>query len=169
MTVGQPAAVLGGCSDGGSGSSASATPSATGSQASGTVAAASSPLDTILVDGEGRTLYLWEADTTSESTCDGDCATSWPPVTVSGKPVAGKGVKAALPGTTTRDDGREEVTYDGHPLYRYAGDTGAGDTTGQGSNGFGAAWYVLDTAGNKITKAPPSPSASAPASNNGGY
>ncbi|MEU1349145.1 hypothetical protein ACFYPA_21900 [Streptomyces sp. NPDC005775] len=167
-TVGLLAAVLGGCSDGGGNSgSASATPSATGTRAAGTVAAASSPLGTILVDGEGRTLYLWEADTTSESTCDGDCATSWPPVTVSGKPVAGKGVKAALLGTTTRDDGREEITYNGHPLYRYAGDTSAGDTHGQGSNGFGAAWYVLDVAGNKITKVPPSPSDSASA--NGGY
>ncbi|MET7644401.1 hypothetical protein ABZS83_12265 [Streptomyces sp. NPDC005426] len=169
-TVGLLAAVLGGCSDdGGGSSSASATPSATGTPASGTVASASSPLGTILVDGEGRTLYLWEADTTSRSTCDGDCAQSWPPLTLTGKPVAGKGVKASLLGTTTRDDGRAEVTYNGHPLYRYAGDTAAGDTHGQGSNGFGAAWYVLDTAGNKITKAAPSPSASSSASNNGGY
>lgn len=165
VTAGLLAAVLGGCSDDGGSSSASATPSATGSQASGTVAAASGPLGTILVDGQGRTLYLWEADTTSESTCDGDCATSWPPVTVSGKPVAGKGVKAALLGTTTRDDGREEVTYNGHPLYRYAGDTVAGDTNGQGSHGFGAFWYVLDAAGNKITKTPASPSPSS----DGGY
>ncbi|MFD8687655.1 hypothetical protein [Streptomyces sp. NPDC059651] len=164
-TVSLLAAVLGGCSDdGGSGGSASATPSATGA-ASGTVATASGPLGTILVDGDGRTLYLWEADTASRSTCDGDCAKSWPPVTVTGKPVAGKGVKASLLGTTTRDDGREEITYNGHPLYRYADDTNAGDTNGQGSNGFGAAWYVLDAAGNKITKAAPSPSAS----NNGGY
>ncbi|MFI6862830.1 hypothetical protein ACIBKZ_23545 [Streptomyces sp. NPDC050421] len=162
------AAVLGGCSDGGGSSgSASATPSATGTSASGTVASASSPLGTILVDGEGRTLYLWEADTTSRPTCDGDCAKSWPPVTITGKPVAGTGAKAGLLGTTTRDDGRKEITYNGHPLYRYAGDTNAGDTNGQGANAFGAAWYVLDTAGNKITKAAPSPSASA--SNNGGY
>lgn len=174
-TVGLLATVLGGCSDGGgSGGSASATPSATGTSASGTstsasgtVASSSSPLGTVLIDGEGRTLYLWEADTTSRSTCNGDCAKSWPPVTVTGEPVAGKGVKAGLLGTTTRDDGREEITYNGHPLYRYAGDTSAGDTHGQGSNGFGAAWYVLDTAGNKIKKTPPSPSASA--SNDGGY
>ncbi|WP_406098884.1 hypothetical protein [Streptomyces sp. NBC_01013] len=166
VTVGLLAAVLAGCSDdGGSSSSASATPSAKGTSASGTVAAASSPLGTILVDGEGRTLYLWEADTASRSTCGGDCAKSWPPVTVTGKPVAGKGVKAALLATTTRDDGRKEITYNGHPLYRYGGDTSAGDTNGQGANAFGAAWYVLDPAGNKITKAPPSPSAS----NNGGY
>ncbi|MER5280831.1 hypothetical protein ABT025_34565 [Streptomyces sp. NPDC002809] len=166
VTVGLLAAVLGGCSDdGGSGGTASSSASATGKPASGTVAAASSPLGTILVDGEGRTLYLWEADTSSKSTCNGDCATAWPPVTVTGKPVAGKGAKASLLGTTTRDDGRKEVTYNGHPLYRYAGDTSAGDTNGQGSNGFGAAWYVLDTAGNKITEAPPSPSSS----NNGGY
>lgn len=164
-TVSLLAAVLGGCSDdNGSSDTASASASA-GTQGSGTVAAASSPLGTILVDGDGRTLYLWEADTSSKSTCNGDCATAWPPVTVTGKPVAGEGVKASLLGTTTRDDGREEITYNGHPLYRYAGDTGAGDTNGQGSNGFGAAWYVLDATGNKITKAPPSPSSS----NNGGY
>ncbi|MFE9856360.1 hypothetical protein [Streptomyces sp. NPDC005780] len=168
-TVGLLAAVLGGCSDdGGSSGSASSEPSATTSAAaSGTVTTASSPLGTILVDGDGRTLYLWEADTASESTCDGDCAKAWPPVTVTGKPLAGKGVKAALLGTTTRDDGRKEITYNGHPLYRYAGDTNAGDTNGQGSNGFGAAWYVLDTAGDKITKSPPPASPSSPG--NGGY
>ncbi|MEU1469000.1 hypothetical protein ABZ434_12370 [Streptomyces sp. NPDC005761] len=162
------AAALGGCSDdSGSSGSASASASATGTAASGTVATASSPLGTILVDGEGRTLYLWEADTSPKSTCDGDCAKSWPPVTATGKPVAGKGAKASLLGTTTRDDGREEITYNGHPLYRYAGDTSAGDVNGQGSNGFGAAWYVLDPAGNKITKAAPSPSSSSPG--DGGY
>ncbi|WP_328947504.1 hypothetical protein OG345_35635 [Streptomyces sp. NBC_01220] len=165
-TVSLLAAALGGCSnDGGGGGSASATPSATGAAASGTVATASSPLGTILVDGGGRTLYLWEADTSSKSTCNGDCATAWPPLTTTAKPVAGKGAQASLLGTTTRDDGRKEITYNGHPLYRYAGDTNAGDTNGQGSNGFGAAWYVLDATGNKITKTPPSPSSS----NNGGY
>ncbi|THA77011.1 hypothetical protein E6R60_10555 [Streptomyces sp. A0642] len=169
-TVGLLAAVLGGCSDdGGDSGAASPTPSATGTRAAGTVAAASGPLGTILVDGQGRTLYLWEADTGSRSTCDGDCATAWPPVTVTGKPVAGKGVQASLLGTTKRADGRTEITYNGHPLYRYAGDTRAGDTNGQGSNGFGAAWYVLDTAGNKVTKSPPPPSPTSSSPGDGGY
>lgn len=87
--------------------------------------------------------------------------------------MAGKGVQASLLGTTKRADGRTEITYNGHPLYRYAGDTHAGDThagdtNGQGSNGFGAAWYVLDPAGNKVTKSPPPPSSS-PSPGDGGY
>ncbi|MEV7404119.1 hypothetical protein AB0N93_27485 [Streptomyces sp. NPDC091267] len=168
---------LGGCSDSdGDSGAASSSPSASatsrsGSAApsSGTVASASTPLGTVLVDGDGRTLYLWEADSSGKSACNGDCAKAWPPLTVSGKPVAGKGVQAGLLGTTTRADGSKEVTYNGHPLYHYAGDTSAGDTNGQGSNGFGAAWYVVGPTGNKITKPAPSASSSSPSSGTGGY
>ena len=118
---------------------------------SATVSVASTGLGDILVDSQGRTLYLWEKDTGTKSTCSGACATAWPPLRVSGKPTAGSGVKASLLGTTSRSDGKPEVTYNGHPLYLYQGDTKAGDTTGQGSTGFGAPWYVLSASGDAIT------------------
>ncbi|MFF3124548.1 hypothetical protein ACFVRD_19830 [Streptomyces sp. NPDC057908] len=135
------------------------------------MASASSPLGTILVDGKGRTLYPWEADTTSRSTCSGECAKEWPPVIVSGEPAAGKGVKAGLPGTTERSDGSREVTHNGHPLYYFADDKKAGDTNGQKVNDSGAEWYVLDTSGNKVTggakSGMPQPSPAQPTSGGG--
>ena len=114
------------------------------------VAVANSPLGRILVDGPGRTLYLFEKDTGTASTCDGACASSWPPFTTTGNPLAGDGALAGKLGTTKRTDGKIEVTYNGHPLYYYAGDTKPGDTTGQGLDSFGAEWDVLSPAGSKI-------------------
>jgi predicted lipoprotein with Yx(FWY)xxD motif len=125
------------------------SPAAGGSGAA-TVALANSDLGKILVDGKGRTLYRFEADKGTTSTCDGACASAWPPLTTEGKPIAASGVSAAKLGTTERSDGTTEVTYNGHPLYTYAGDSTPGQTTGQGSNGFGAEWYVLSAAGNGI-------------------
>jgi predicted lipoprotein with Yx(FWY)xxD motif len=112
-------------------------------------------LGTILVDAQGRTLYLFEKDSGSKSTCFGACASAWPPVQVSDKPTAGHGVQASSLGTTARSDGQPQVTYNGHPLYRYVGDHKAGDATGQGSDGFGALWYALSPAGNQITAQAP--------------
>jgi predicted lipoprotein with Yx(FWY)xxD motif len=141
------ALALAGC--GGSyGGSSDAAPAAGSGEAS--IALASSKLGKILVDGEGRTLYLFQADKGTASSCDGACASAWPPVTTTGKPVAGSGVSAAKLGTTERSDGTSEVTYNGHPLYTFAGDGAPGQTTGQGSNGFGAEWNVLSAAGNAI-------------------
>jgi predicted lipoprotein with Yx(FWY)xxD motif len=114
------------------------------------VAIADSPLGRILVDGAGRTLYLFEKDTSTASTCDGDCASFWPPFTTTGTPQAGEGASAGEVGTTKRTDGETEVTYRGHPLYYYVGDTKPGDTTGQGLDLFGAEWNVLSPAGRKI-------------------
>jgi predicted lipoprotein with Yx(FWY)xxD motif len=105
----------------------------------------------MLVDAQGRTLYLWEADTGSSSTCAGACATAWPPVTTTGKPAAGTGAEAGLLGTTKRADGSTQVTYAGHPLYRFAGDAAAGQVNGQGSDAFGAKWYVVTPAGDATT------------------
>jgi predicted lipoprotein with Yx(FWY)xxD motif len=107
-------------------------------------------LGTFLVGPNGRTLYLFEADKNASSTCSGPCASAWPPLTTTGKPVAGAGVSAAKLGTTKRADGSTEVTYNGHPLYTYAGDSNPGDTTGEGSDLFGAEWYVVSSAGTKI-------------------
>jgi len=104
----------------------------------------------ILADGQGRALYLFTADKSSTSTCTGACASAWPPVTASAMPMAGGGVSQSLLGTTKRADGTEQVTYNGHPLYYFAADTGAGMVKGQGSKEFGAGWYVLNAKGSKI-------------------
>jgi len=114
------------------------------------VGVASSPRGQLLVDGSGRTLYLFEADKGTSSTCDGPCAQAWPPLLTTRAPSAGTGANAADVGTTTRKDGTSEVTYHGHPLYYYVGDSKTGDTTGQGLNQFGAKWYVLAPSGDKI-------------------
>jgi predicted lipoprotein with Yx(FWY)xxD motif len=139
----------------GCGSSAPApTPAPkTASGSSATVDVANSGLGNILVDSKGRTLYLWEKDSGSKSACSGACATAWPPLRAGGKPTAGGGAKASLLGTTPRSDGQPQVTYDGHPLYGFQGDSAPGDTNGQGSAGFGAPWYVLSPAGSEITTA----------------
>ena len=113
-----------------------------------------SSLGTFLVDGNGRALYLWEADDGAKSTCSRACAQAWPPLTATGTPKASGAVKASLLGTTTRADGSREVTYAGHPLYRFSGDKGAGDVNGQGSDAFGAEWYVLAPSGRKVEHEP---------------
>jgi len=120
------------------------------SGAASVVSTKTSSLGTFLVDANGRTLYLWDADHASKSTCSGACAQAWPPLTTTGTPKASGAVKASLLGTTKRADGSREVTYAGHPLYTFAGDTQAGQTTGQGSNGFGAPWWVVTPAGKAL-------------------
>ncbi|WP_307805323.1 COG4315 family predicted lipoprotein [Streptomyces spirodelae] len=144
---------LGGCSDGDGEGGSSPSPSPTAKNGA-TVQLRSTDLGKILVDGSGRTIYLFEADKSSKSTCDGGCAQAWPPVVVKGKaePKAGAGVKSGLLGTSKRDDGERQVTYQGHPLYLYAGDDKPGDTNGQALDQFGAEWFVLAPSGKKITK-----------------
>jgi predicted lipoprotein with Yx(FWY)xxD motif len=121
-----------------------------GTSDASTVSMRQTGLGRILVDGSGRTLYLFEKDRGGRSACSGACASAWPPVTAGGTPRAGAGVSAELLGTTKRADGTSEVTYAGHPLYLYAGDHKAGDATGQGLDQFGAEWYVLRANGHKI-------------------
>jgi predicted lipoprotein with Yx(FWY)xxD motif len=142
--------VAAGC---GSSSGSSTATAKTASGSSATVTVANTGLGKILVDAKGRTLYLFAKDSGTKSTCSGECAAAWPPLRTSGKPTAGGGAKASLLGTTSRSDGQPQVTYAGHPLYGYQGDGKPGDTTGQGSTGFGAPWYVLSPAGKQITKA----------------
>ena len=125
---------------------------ATGSAARATVKTRSSSLGKILVDAQGRTLYLFEKDKGNRSACNGQCATFWPPLITKGKPIAAAGAKASLLGTTRRNNGSMQVTYAGHPLYRFAEDTKPGDTKGEGSKLFGASWYVVTPAGKKIDK-----------------
>jgi predicted lipoprotein with Yx(FWY)xxD motif/Ca2+-binding RTX toxin-like protein len=106
-----------------------------------------SSLGQILADSHGRTLYLWAHDKHHRSTCYGACAAYWPPLTTRGKPRAMSGARKALLSTTRRRDGRLQVTYHGHPLYRYAGDTRPGQTSGAGLTGFGARWDPVSAAG----------------------
>jgi predicted lipoprotein with Yx(FWY)xxD motif len=103
-----------------------------------------------LVDSHGRALYLFEADKHGKSTCSGPCAAAWPPFTTTGTPQAGGGVRQSLLGTIGRADGATQVTYNGHPLYFFGGDSIAGTAKGQGSNAFGGGWYVMNASGNKI-------------------
>jgi predicted lipoprotein with Yx(FWY)xxD motif len=118
--------------------------------AAASVALRSTPLGQILVDGNGRTLYLFAADKAGMSTCYGDCASVWPPLLASGVPLAGAGLDQMLLTTTTRKDGSVELVYNGHPLYYFVSDKQAGETTGQAISSFGADWYVLSAAGNKV-------------------
>lgn len=130
----------------------SALASSSGSASAGTkVAVASSKLGRILVDAQGRTLYLFAIDRNGKSACSGSCATYWPPLIASGKVRAIAGAKASLLGTTRRADGRRQVTYRHHPLYRYVGDSTKGQTNGQGLDLSGGKWWVLSPAGKKIT------------------
>ena len=125
-----------------------------GSTAASVVSTKTSSLGTFLVDGQGRTLYLWDADHGPMSTCTAACAQAWPPLTTTGAPKASGAVKSSLLGTATRADGSREVTYAGHPLYTYAGDTRPGQTTGEGSDSFGAPWWTVTTAGRALQGQP---------------
>jgi predicted lipoprotein with Yx(FWY)xxD motif len=141
-----------GCGGGGYGDSAGTTPAPPASGQNATIGAANEDeLGTIMVDSKGRTLYLFQSDAGSKSTCFGACAGTWPPLRATGKPAVSGRAKASLVGTSTRSDGEQQVTYNGHPLYRYAGDTKAGDTRGQGLTDFGASWYVLSPAGQQVS------------------
>jgi predicted lipoprotein with Yx(FWY)xxD motif len=128
-----------------------ATSSATTASAhAAKIALSRSSLGGILVDSQGRTLYLFEKDKRGRSTCNSTCATYWPPLLTRGKPAAGRGVKGSLLGVTHRAGGVAQVTYAGHPLYRFVQDTRPGQTKGQDSHAFGASWYVLAPTGKRI-------------------
>ena len=114
-----------------------------------TVATAESDHGEILVDGEGATLYVFMRDANGTSNCNDTCAQTWPPLTVDGDPTGGEGVDDELLGTTEREDGDTQVTYNDRPLYTYSGDSAAGDTEGQG---VGDNWYVVGPDGEPITE-----------------
>lgn len=124
---------------------AAPTPTTAAPPAAAGLAAADSALGEILVDGTGRTLYLFVPDAQGDSTCYDECEQNWPPLT--GEPVAGEGIDAALIGTTTRTDGTVQATFNGWPLYYFGGDAAAGDSNGQGLNDV---WYVVSAAGDAI-------------------
>ena len=154
------ALALAACGGSGSNATGSPAPPKNANGQSATVGVANENVGKILVDSQGRTLYLFKRDLGTKSTCNGACAVEWPPLRATGKPTVGSGANAAIVATSTRSDGTPQVTYNGHPLYRFSIDQKAGDTNGQGVNAFGGLWYVLSPSGDEVT---------APAGPGGGF
>jgi predicted lipoprotein with Yx(FWY)xxD motif len=160
------AALLAGCgssSSSSNSSTAASTPASTPTQsaAASTSTAAAAPgvavttkkskLGTILAAGPKHlTVYLFEADKGTSSSCSGACAKAWSPVTTAGQPTVSGGAVSADLGTTMRPDGTKQITYKGHPLYFFEKDEDSGDAYGQASQAFGAGWYVMKANGNKV-------------------
>jgi predicted lipoprotein with Yx(FWY)xxD motif len=115
-----------------------------------TVTTAKNSTGTFLADSSGRALYLWDADPKGRSSCAGACLQYWPALTTKGAPKASGAAIAKDLGTTKRSDGSTQVTYAGHPLYYYAGDTAPGQTNGQGSSDFGATWWLVAPSGQAL-------------------
>jgi predicted lipoprotein with Yx(FWY)xxD motif len=103
-----------------------------------------------LVDGEGRTLYMFDADPEGTSQCYDACAKAWPPLPTTGAPTAAGDTNAKDLSTSTRSDGITQVLYGGHPLYTYAQDSAAGQTTGQGLTQQGGMWWIVGVDGSPI-------------------
>lgn len=147
---------------------AAACASAAGHQGT-TITTKSGSAGTYLTDGSGHSVYLWVKDPSGKSVCSGSCAGAWPPVPASGKVAASGGAETSYLGSITRSDGTKQVTYDGHPLYYFAGDSSAGQTSGQGSDGFGAKWWLVAPSGAQITGTAPSSPSSGGGNGGGGY
>lgn len=169
------AVAVAGCGSASSSTSSAATPAtaATTSSTSAAPAAAAITISTAkgkggtyLTGSDGRAVYLWVADSGGKSACSGACAKVWPPV--EGTPSGGTGVTASNLGTITRSDGSKQVTYNGHPLYYFIADKSAGATKGQGSNGFGAKWWLVAPSGTAITVAAHTSSGGSSSGSSGG-
>lgn len=152
------------CSSGAGHAPAAGTGSAGGSSSALTLT------DGHLTDASGRTVYLWVADTGDESTCTGACASVWPPVPARGTPTAGSGVSAAQLTVIARADSSRQLSYAGHPLYYFGGDTAAGQAHGQGSDSFGARWWEVSATGTAVTTTGTAPTPATSSSSSGyGY
>jgi predicted lipoprotein with Yx(FWY)xxD motif len=132
------------------------------------VSASNTSLGNIVVDGKGRTLYLFAKDAGKTSTCSGACTSNWPPFTATSKPTAGTGVSAGAITLVKQADGSKQVELDGHPLYYFQGDQSAGQVNGQGVDEFGAKWWAVAPSGSKVTSAAKSSSSSASSSTSSG-
>jgi predicted lipoprotein with Yx(FWY)xxD motif len=113
--------------------------------------------------GHARTLYMLSSDTKTHTTCTGACAPSWPPLITTGRPHAGSGVTASLISTFVRTDGTRQVTYNGHPVYYFAGDSGVGQDNGQCLYEGPGTWHMGDSAGHPIKTGSACPSGGASA------
>ena len=107
------------------------------------------PVGDYLTDAEGKSLYLFEADSENTSTCYDDCVAAWPPLLTEGAPTGDDKVDASMLSTIEREDGSTQVTYNGWPLYYFVKDQAPGDTEGQDVEGFGAEWYLVSPEGEK--------------------
>ncbi len=154
------AAALVACGSAGASSPSSSGSSSPAAAAAGTVKTATIAGVTVLTSSKGFTLYSFAPDTSTTSKCNGTCAQNWPPVQ---GPVTAAGVTGTL-GTITRSDGSVQATFDGHPLYTFAGDTAPGQNKGNGLNAAGGLWHEITTAG---TAAPAGGSSAG--SGGGGY
>jgi predicted lipoprotein with Yx(FWY)xxD motif len=145
--------LIAGCGSSGS-SPAASTPATTPTTAAvtNTIGTASGADGTYLVGPSGRALYMFDADHNGKSACSGACVSTWPPLIAATTPATSGGAMSADLGTITRTDGSKQVTYNGHPLYYYAGDSGPGMISGQGNDTFGALWWLLSPTGAVITK-----------------
>jgi predicted lipoprotein with Yx(FWY)xxD motif len=158
-----------GSSSGSTSNTTSPSAAASGSASSTVITTKTSSGGSFLTNSAGRAVYLFLADSSGKSACSGACAAAWPPVVATGQPTATGGAQSSNLGTITRSDGTKQVTYDGHPLYYFVGDTGPGTDKGQGLDNFGAKWWLVAPSGSSITTAVTiSGSASAPASSSGG-
>jgi predicted lipoprotein with Yx(FWY)xxD motif len=131
------------------------------------ISTASGADGTYLVGASGRALYVWAADQGGQSSCAGACAKVWQPVLSSSTPTVSGGVSASKLGTIKRADGGSQLTYSGHPLYYFSSDNAAGTTKGQGSNSFGAKWWLLGSSGTEITTGAASSSGTSSSSSGG--
>src|SRR3954465_4961625 len=150
--------------------SSSPTPSAAKAKAPA-LKLAKTGLGTIIVDGKGRTLYAFGHDLKNKSRCSGPCAQNWPPAAAPPKPAVAKGIAKSKLKVIKRGDGSRQLSYAGHPLYRFSLDSARGDTNGQNVTAFGGTWHALSKSGAVLTKAPGSSSSNqnpAPAPG-GGY
>jgi predicted lipoprotein with Yx(FWY)xxD motif len=156
------AVLLAGCGgddDDDSGGSAAATSPATTAQTQTEAAApvakgttiknGDSQFGTVLFDGDDQAIYYFDRESGSKSECYGECAAAWPPVLTEGEPQAGAGIEQGLLGTTPRDDGTTQVTYDGHPLYLYAHE-GPNQVTCHDVSEFGGLWLAVQPSGQAV-------------------
>ncbi len=149
------AVALAACSNGSTTTTAPAaggTSSSSGGATSGATVQMTDDADfgTILTDADGNTLYLFEQDQGTKTACTTGCSSTWPAVVADGQPTAGDGVDASLLGTAKQADGTVQVTYNGHLVYLYSGDSAPGDTNGQG---IGDVWFVVSAAGEPVSQA----------------
>ena len=164
--IGLAVAVLAVAACASSSSSSTSAPATTAPAAGSSSGASGTTLQTrtingtaVLTNASGFTLYTFAPDTSTASKCTGSCATYWPPV--KGPATKGSGVTGTL-GSITRSDGTTQVTYNGHPLYTYVGDTAPGENKGNGQNLSGGKWYEVTVSG-------AAPAASTSPSSAGGY
>jgi predicted lipoprotein with Yx(FWY)xxD motif len=144
LAVVAAAAVVAACSSSGtsstSGSTSGSSPAAAtaGSLKTATIGGA-----TVLTNANGFTLYSFAPDTPTKSNCNGTCAQNWPPLK---GPATASGVTGTF-GTIKRSDGSTQASFDGHPLYTFAGDTSPGQNNGNGLNAAGGLWHEITTSG----------------------